>query len=442
MNEGNAFVDDKRKVFERKILAGILNIPHFVSHTELIEADFGSEANRVVFRAAVKAEMEDKPFRGTDAVDAVNAAHLDAESYADYLMREVNMETSADADSAAEKLHKLGQHTRFCDAVSELYYKDCIDTGRGVENMAADLIALCQGWITTKETDNSPGTRSERLYNSFFNPDPKTAFFDTGIPAVNKLIPMRRGDYIALSGAPGAGKTAFVNQITRKMAEDGHPVLFVSLDMDGDTFEVRDWARHTGISERRMQDVRAGRADLEPSEKRLLVQTACYHTDLPFTTIDRQTIVGSPQEIEREVLRYSPEVLVLDYIQISTSESSRDTELQRVTAMSQKLRELSVRKKMLVIGLSQFNNSGLTNKRHGMTDLLNGGQIVRDADAVVDLWVEDKEIIGLSPIKSRSGGVGDTVYLKFTGATYSFTEAANADGTPYTPGSSGGDWLD
>jgi replicative DNA helicase len=132
--------------------------------------------------------------------------------------------------------------------------------------------------------------------------------------------------------------------------------------------------------------------------------------------------------------------VIVDYLQLLTSDDTRATEYSRLTEISRTLKTIALRRECCVMALSQLSREGRKQSRKDgkaggvgeptKADLRGSGSIEQDADQIALLWCTDAEPdeegplpetrkVSLKLAKNRRGPRGE-VDLTFHGPTRTF----------------------
>ena len=110
------------------------------------------------------------------------------------------------------------------------------------------------------------------------------AGIDPNFPAIKQLIgPLRCRALVIVAGITKHGKSSLAEQLARGAADQGHPVLYYSGEMDGEELSMREYARDTGIATQRQKD-----GTLSDAEAEKLTMACKTVGKLPITVQDRR----------------------------------------------------------------------------------------------------------------------------------------------------------
>ncbi len=242
-------------------------------------------------------------------------------------------------------------------------------------------------------------------------------------------------DLIIVAARPGMGKTAFVVQAAKQIAERGIPVGIISLEMSGNQLVER---LATAESEIEADKIKKG--VLNELEHSLFIEAAGKLASLPIFIEDVPfiTILELRARAMRMITKHGIKFLAIDYLQLikgsGRAGQNRDQEISEITrTLKGMAKELGIP----IVALSQLNRGLETrggSKRPQLSDLRESGAIEQDADVVMFLYRPEYYKItvdengfpthGMAEVivaKHRAGAL-DTILLKFVGKYTKFKE--------------------
>lgn len=230
----------------------------------------------------------------------------------------------------------------------------------------------------------------------------------------------QRSDLIITAARPAMGKTSFVLNVARNIADTHRqPVAIFSLEMSKAQLIYRLLSSEAKIESGRLRTGRIAQHEWEPMGHAIntLSQLPIFIDDTPGIGVT---------EIRSKARRLQAEqggalgLILIDYLQLM--EGSGDNRVQELSKMTRSLKGLARELNVPVIALSQLSRGveSRTNKRPMMSDLRESGAIEQDADLIMMLYREeyydpdtpDRGIAEIILTKHRNGPTG-TVKLLF-----------------------------
>jgi len=248
----------------------------------------------------------------------------------------------------------------------------------------------------------------------------------TGIAPFDRLLGggLRPGKVYGIAARPSVGKSSAARTIAMSTAGDGLPTLVLSQEMPSE--EVADClvAELGGIDSQRLQ---TGKFDDDDWGR--LTEAIDRAQALPmFVDDDGGLNIAQIRAKARQVKGLK--VLVLDYLQLSTSTLKNATTNDQVAEISKGLKQLALQMGIAVVVLSQLNRDveKRADREPKMSDLRDSGAIEQDLDVGVLLWtVQEPEdgprLVGWKVDKHRGGRKGRFA-MNFDPAVYRWTESA------------------
>lgn len=256
----------------------------------------------------------------------------------------------------------------------------------------------------------------------------RTPGWRTGIAPLDRILGggLRPGKVYGIAARPSVGKSSAARTIALSTSTDGLPTLVLSQEMPGE--EVADCliAELGRIDSQRLQTGRF--ADEDWGRIADAVDTAMR---LPlFVDDDGGLTIGQIRAKARQVKGLK--VLVLDYLQLSTSTLRNATTNDQVAEISKGLKQLALQLGIAVVVLSQLNRDveKRADREPQLSDLRDSGAIEQDLDVAVMLWTvqepqDGPRLVGWKVAKHRGGAKGRFA-MNFEAAVYRWTESSAA----------------
>ena len=242
----------------------------------------------------------------------------------------------------------------------------------------------------------------------------------TGVPSGYDFLDMKTGgwqptDLIILAARPSMGKTALALSMARNAAIDhGTPVGVFSLEMSSEQLALRLLCAEARVN---MQLVRTGRIREEDFNALARYVGKLERSRIIIDDTPGISILELRAKARRMVHEHGVRVIFIDYLQLMSAPSVRESREREIATISRALKGLAKDLNVPVIALSQLNRS--VEQRAGgkpmLADLRESGAIEQDADVVMFIH-RDKdpdappETRGRATViiaKQRNGEVGE-----------------------------------
>lgn len=234
---------------------------------------------------------------------------------------------------------------------------------------------------------------------------------------------LQPSDMILVAARPSMGKTAFALNLAAHVACKKHITTAIfSLEMSKVQLMNRFLAMESGVS---AQNMRTG--NLSDGEWEKLVEGAAILGDSGLVIDDTPGISISDMRSKCRKIKLEHDnlgLIIIDYIQLMTSNSRSESRQQEVSEISRSLKALARELNVPVIALSQLSRAVEQRPDHRpmLSDLRESGAIEQDADVVMFLYRDeyykkDTDKPGVAEViiaKQRNGPTG-TVELAWIG---------------------------
>ncbi|MDQ4326120.1 replicative DNA helicase [Klebsiella michiganensis] len=246
-------------------------------------------------------------------------------------------------------------------------------------------------------------------------------FLRTGIEELDEMTGgIDLTDLVFVAARPSMGKTEFALDIIDKVTEQGHGVLFFSMEMAGIQITERMVSAAGGLPVSRLKAVH----QFEDEDWARLNAGVARLANRPIWIADATNL--NVEQICQTATRMQlahPEIalVVVDYLGLIKTTGSARHDLA-VGDISKGLKRLAKSNKTPVLALSQLSRGveQRPNKRPMNSDLKNSGEIEADADLILMLYRDEvynpespaRSIAEISVTKQRNGALG-TIYRRF-----------------------------
>jgi replicative DNA helicase len=381
---------------EVSVLGGMLIDRDAVARAVEIVRDsmFFREAHRRLYRAMVRL------FERGDVIDVITLSEdlkktgeLDAAGGLPYLAELLDaVPTAANIEYHAKIVREKALLRHLIEAASTII-RDVYDQGeRSVEEVMDEaeqrIFKVAQshdrgGFLWIKEILWPTFEHIERLQES------KSGItgVSTGFPDIDRLTSgLQRGDLCIVAGRPSMGKTSWVLNVAQNAAiEHNIPVAIFSLEMSKEQLVQR-----LLCAEGRVDSQRLRRGELTDEEYKRLAAAAGHLNTAPVWIDDSpgNTVLEMRAKARRLKAETEVGLLVIDYMQLMSSQGRSESRVQEVSEISRGLKALARELDVPVVALSQLSRAPeqRTDRRPQLSDLRESGSIEQDADLVMFLY--------------------------------------------------------
>lgn len=262
----------------------------------------------------------------------------------------------------------------------------------------------------------------------------------------NLTAGFQKSDLIIIAARPSMGKTTLALDMARKAAVDNKvPVGIFSLEMSSQQLVQRMLSAQSQVN---AWNIRTGKG-LKDHDFQLISSSLDVLSKAPIYIDDQagNNITKMRAAARRLKAEYGLGMIIVDYLQLMTTNKNFDSMVNQVTEISRSLKSLARELDVPVIALSQLSRAvEARGGRPRLSDLRDSGSIEQDADLVMFIHSEDRykdkeEKTNITEIlveKHRNGPVGK-VELYFDTAKTTFLDlekSSISEFMPATPGNS------
>jgi replicative DNA helicase len=250
-------------------------------------------------------------------------------------------------------------------------------------------------------------------------------------PTLNNVLKggIAPGELAVLAARPGMGKTALAGCWALEIARAFGPVLFISCEVKDSTIGSRLLAREGKIDNRAFREG-LGMSQLQISNIRDAAEAL---RNIPLHIVDTSRQAITPMQVRRlaRKIHGGPRMVVVDYLQLMYPDTKHDSREREIADMSRSMKRLAVELNCPVLLLSQLNRKVEEgNREPQLSDLRESGAVEQDADIVIMLHADKKELNSADVLmqalvrKGRSSGTGAAglifhkAYSDFSEGTY------------------------
>lgn len=205
----------------------------------------------------------------------------------------------------------------------------------------------------------------------------------TGLDFDKGISGFENGRMYIIAARPAMGKSAFALEIASRVASQGNPVGFMSLEMSTPSLITRMLVRDSGVNGMALREGAVDDAQMDA-----ILQSAGRLSGLPVYFSDNSYVTVSTLRSRAMTMaqRHGIKMLIVDYLQLMTGDGkSREQDVSEASRVCKLIaRELDIP----VVVLAQLNRGVemRDNKRPMMSDLRESGAIEQNADAIMMLY--------------------------------------------------------
>ncbi len=255
----------------------------------------------------------------------------------------------------------------------------------------------------------------------------------TGLVDVDRLLGgLQKSDLLIIAGRPGMGKTGFLLSVAKNAAQKYKKhVAFFSLEMSNEQLVQRLIAQETGIDSQRLRSGKLNEDEwpLFTHAIEVLSDTHIFLDDTPaITPLQLRT------KCRRLHLEYQLDLVLVDYLQLMSSDMRTENRVQEVSFISRNMKVLARELNVPVMAAAQLSRAveQRADKKPMLSDLRESGSLEQDADIVMfihrpDAMEKDSPRANIAEIivaKHRNGPTHPGIELVFLSRLARFDNAA------------------
>jgi len=249
----------------------------------------------------------------------------------------------------------------------------------------------------------------------------------TGVPSGfidldAKTSGFQKGDMVLVAARPSMGKTTFALNICENSAiKAGKKVIFFSLEMSKEQLSFKLLCSQASIDLIRL---RTGNLDDDDWEKIARAAGPLSNAKIYIDDTAAISIMEIKSKCRRMKMEKGLELIVIDYLQLMSGNSSADNRQQEVSEISRSIKALAKEMDCPVIACSQLSRAPEQRADHRpiLSDLRESGSMEQDADVVLLLYRDeyynketDKQNISECIIAKQRNGATGTIELQWDG---------------------------
>jgi replicative DNA helicase len=434
---------------EQSVLGGLLLDNEAVDRIgdAVSDADFYSDAHRLIFQQIVRLSAEGKPADVVTVSEALGSVQkLDYVGGLAYLGVLVgNVPTAANIRHYAQIVRDRSILRQLAATAGEIADNAYNPMGRA----AKEILDQAEAKVLHIAEQGSRGTQQfaeigkllagvvERIETLYNRDDPSDV---TGVPTgfadLDRMTSgLQPGDLVIIAGRPSMGKTSLALNIGEHVALNTKmPVAVFSMEMGASQLALRMIGSVGRLDQHKL---RTGRLAADDWEKLSAALGRLSEAPILIDETPALNAIEVRSRARRLTKTYGKLGLVIvDYLQLMQASTQGENRATEISEISRAMKSLAKELKVPVVALSQLNRSleQRPNKRPVMSDLRESGAIEQDADVILFIYrdevynpeTQDKGVAEIIIGKQRNGPIGK-VDLAFLGEYTRFENLASAE---------------
>lgn len=248
---------------------------------------------------------------------------------------------------------------------------------------------------------------------------------DVDIPFfTNSGFLFRKKEVVVIAGRPTQGKTTYAVNIASRLAKSKYAGAIITTEQTEQTLFQKKLAINTNIGFNRIE-----RYDFTKVQEIKLAQNLEKEVlnNLYFIDKGRINDIQIEQAVKKLKYKYNIDFLIIDYLQRLKWHNEKLSRFERVSNLSNFMKEIAKEYNLLLFELAQVKRNG--DNEPTMDDLKDSGDIEQDADKIIFLHEFEKQGALKSKVKhivakNKTGAAGEYFSI-FEKDICKFTEIDN-----------------
>lgn len=376
---------EKQRQLEASVLGTIMKCNYLLDDSGIQTDYFTLGAHQALFETFKQLKLNNKPID----IATVLTTNVNGSIDANELMFISNAGNERNFDAHVQLLFE-----QYRERQKEAILKESLQEDKSINDIIKELQS-----IESNKTDDyhSIAELLADALESPYQPQSEVTAHKTGLKLFDAITGgLRNSELIIVAARPSVGKTAVALNLMRYLTQTNKNIIpvFFSLEMKAKSIRNRLIASLGGYDSRKLDNPYAKLTD---AEKARWTQALDAVRAINLETFDSaaQTMSDIRRKTRKMARLHKGKQIVVfvDYLQIIKPEHRKMSEYERVTAVSNELKELAKEFDCPVIALSQLNRDnesrGTKEKRPMMSDLRGSGAVEQDADIIALLHRED-----------------------------------------------------
>ena len=260
--------------------------------------------------------------------------------------------------------------------------KDAMDADSVCRQLRRTL--AMQDAISTTQADTTAREFDAVLETALAQLDEPDTSLKLGWPELDRYGVFHRGRTCVVAGRPGCGKTDFSINLASRLSQK-YRVYYLTLEETAEALMDRILSKVSRIDSGKLTN-----KTLTPREREIIDNTAGIlrrHHNMMLDADSNLTIDG----LEAKIMQYKPDIAFIDHIGLLSPTDPRQTEYQRISEITRRLKVAAMKMGIVVVELCQINRAGVKGNEGrfcNLEDLRGSGTIEQDANSAI--FVENR----------------------------------------------------
>lgn len=348
---------------------------------KLVPGMFDEGVSRAVFSAVQQLTLAGEP---VDVITVINKA---AGGPADEIRASVvaMAETCPSVSNIGSYAAQILEDYRYALLQGDLMKcmaKDAMDSD-GVCRQLRRTLAV-QDAIRSTQADSTARDFDAVLDSALARLDEPDDSLKLGWPELDRFGVLNRTRVCVVAGRPGCGKTDFSLNLAARLSKR-YKVYYLTLEETAEALMDRILSKVARIDSGKLTNKR-----LDPHERQIIDNAAArlrQHHNMMLDADSNLTIDG----LEAKLMQYKPDIAFIDHIGLLSPTDPRQTEYQRISEITRRLKVAAMKMGIVVVELCQINRGGVKGNEGrfcNLEDLRGSGTIEQDANSAI--FVENR----------------------------------------------------
>ncbi len=245
--------------------------------------------------------------------------------------------------------------------------------GDPIDNLLYDFEEHTKAIDNSDDYDDSIQNVIDKLFDRLNSEvEPGIQF---GVPVLDRIVGgLYPTEVTTIAAKSGVGKTALALYIALNVLKQNKKVLIITREMTDEHILQRLVTRRTAVSSKSMKN-----RDLKEDEWKKIVSALGEFGAYKCHINDK---VSKISEIRKRIKQVKPDLVIVDYLQLLSSEEGSNNREREVASISRGLKEIAQSFRLPLIQLSQLNDS-FTGRPFGESPIRESKAIYQDSNNVV-----------------------------------------------------------